>query len=228
MLPINIKINRLGENETSSESPNVLNLNSQPNNQPKNPLKKYIWLLLVLLAGEALLIGAIYFKQPSSPYLKFFPSDIIATSYFNHSQISNLFKSLKSEGYNLSVFSWTENEFKNLLDKTKIGSTDTILNLFQDQTALILLPANNQNLNWMIFASIKVSSNQFNEAKDKNERAIKQNFNITNENYRQIQITRIQNLDQGSNSLYYVNVNNYFIATNDLNHLKESIDLAIK
>ncbi|MCX6741449.1 MAG: hypothetical protein NTY61_03575 [Candidatus Parcubacteria bacterium] len=229
MLPINIKINRPKTNEANPESPNILDLNNQLNNsQPKNPLKKYIWLLLVLLAGEALLITAVYFKQPISPYLKFFPNGIIATSYFNHSQISDLFKSLKGQGYDLSIFNWTENEFKTLLEKTKIESTDTILSLFQDQTALVLLPASGRHLNWMIFASVKVNSDQFNETKNKTERAIKQNFNITNESYRQIQITRIQNLDQGSNSLYYAKVNNYFVATNNLDRLKESIDLVVK
>ena len=87
MLPINIKINRPKANELNPESPNVLNLNSQLNSKPlKNPLKKYIWLLLVLLATEALVIAAIYFKQPSSPYLKLFPNGLIATSYFNHSR----------------------------------------------------------------------------------------------------------------------------------------------
>jgi len=229
MLPINIKINRPKANELNPESPNVLNLNSQLNSKPlKNPLKKYIWLLLVLLATEALVIAAIYFKQPSSPYLKLFPNGLIATSYFNHSQISNLFKTLKEQGYNLSLFNWTENEFKNLLAKAKIESPAIILSLFQNQVALVLLPASGQHLNWMIFASTKVNGDQFNEAKDKIERAIKQNFNIINENYRQIQITKIQNLDQGPNSLYYAKVNNYFIATNDLDHLKEAIDSAIK
>lgn len=229
MLPINIKINRPKTNESNPESPNILNLNGQSNNKPsKNPLKKYIWLLLVLIATEALVIAAIYLKQPSSPYLKLFPSGLIATSYFNHSQISSLFKSLKERGYNLSLFNWTESEFKDLLGKAKVESTDTILSLFQDQAALVLLPASGQNLNWMIFASIKVSSDQFNEAKNKTERAIKQNFNITNENYRQIQITKVQNLDQSPNSLYYTRVNDYFIATNNLDRLKEAINSAIK
>jgi len=229
MLPINIKINRPKANEPNLESPNVLDLNGQKEKVSlKNPLKKYIWLLLAILAAEGLVIATVYFKQPSSPYLKLFPNGLIATSYFNHSQISNLFKSLKEQGYSLSFFNWTESEFKDLLTKTKIESTDTILSLFQDQAALVLLPASGQYLNWMIFASVKVNSDQFNEAKSKIERAIKQNFNITNENYRQIQITKVQNLDQSPNSLYYAKVNNYFMATNDLDHLKETIDLAIK
>lgn len=229
MLPINIKINRPKANEPNPESPNVLNLNDQANNKPsRNPLGKYIWLLLALLATEALVIAAIYFKQPNSPYLKLFPSGLIATSYFNHSQITSLFKSLKEQGYNLSLFNWTESGFKDLLAKAKIESTDQILSLFQDQAALVVLPASGQHLNWMIFASVKVSGDQFNEVKDKTERAIKQNFNIIDENYRQIKITKIQNLDQGPNSLYYTKVNNYFIASNDLDHLKEAIDSAIK
>ncbi len=228
MLPINIKINRPKANEPNPESPNVLDLNNQPNKPPKNPLKKYIWLLLILLASETLIIAAIYFKQPSSPYLKLFPSNLIATSYFYHSQISSLFKSLKEQGYNLSLFNWTENEFKSLLAKAKIESADAILSLFQDQAALVLLPASGQHLNWMIFASVKVGGDQFNETKNKTERAIKQNFNIIDENYRQIQITKIRNLDQGPNSLYYAKVNDYFMATNDLDRLKEAIDLAIK
>jgi len=229
MLPISIKINRPKANEPNPESPNVLDLNGQTNNKPaKNPLKKYIWLLLFLLTAEALVIAAIYFKQPSSPYLKLFPSGLIATSYFNHSQISSLFKSLKEQGYNLSLFNWTESGFKDLLAKAKIESPDIILSLFQDQAALVLLPANGQRLSWMIFTSVKVSSDQFNETKSKTERAIKQNFNVTDENYRQIQITKIQNLDQSPGSLYYAKVNDYFMAANDLDRLKNSIDSAIK
>jgi len=228
MLPINIKINRPKSDEPNVESPNVLDLNNSNNKPPKNPLRKYIWLLLALLATEALVIAAIYFKQPSSPYLKLFPSGLIATSYFNHSQITGLFKSLKEQGYNLSLFNWNENEFKGLLAKAKIESTDQILSLFQDQAALVVLPASGQHFNWMIFASVKVSGNQFTEAKEKTERAIKQNFNIIDENYRQIEIAKVQNLDQGPNSLYYTKVNNYFIASNDLDHLKEAIDAAIK
>lgn len=229
MLPINIKINRPKANEPNPESPNVLDLNNQKDNAAsKNPLKKYIWLMLVLLLSEALVIAAIYYKQPNSPYLKLFPNNLIATSYFNHSQISNLLKSLKNQGYNLSFFNWTENEFKDLLAKAKIDSLDTILSIFQDQAAFVLLPGASQSPSWIIFTSVKINNDQFAEAKDKIERAIKQNFNITDENYRQIQITKVQNLDQGPNSLYYAKVNNYFIAANNLDRLKESIDLAIK
>jgi hypothetical protein len=227
MLPINIKINRPKANEPKDESPNILDLNNQLNKQPQNPLKKYIWLLLLLLAGEALIIAAIYFKQPSSPYLKLFPSNLVATSYFNRSQIGDLFQSLKDRGDNLTIFNWKRSELQGLLAKAKIESPSEILNLFEDQTALILLPASGQNLNWMIFSSIKVRADQFSEAQEKTERAIKQNFNITDESYRQITITKIQNLDQGPAALYYAKVKNYFIATNNLDRLKESIDLAL-
>jgi len=229
MLPINIKINKSKDSQPGAESPssNVLNLNNQPSNPLKNPLKKYLYLLIVLLAIEALAIAALYFKQPDSPYLKLFPKNLMAISYFNHPQISNLFKSLNNQEGGLSVFNWTEKEFRDLLGKAKIESPETILSLFQDQAALILLSGDKQPSGWMIFASIKVNSNQFNEAKDKAERTIKQNFNITDEDYRQIKITKIQNLDQNPNSLYYAKVNDYFIATNNLSRLKESIDLAV-
>jgi len=227
MAPINIKIRK--SNPAEPEPTNVLNLTSQPaEKQAQGHLKKYLWLLLALLIGEALIIAALYFKQPSSPYLKILPSNLIATSYFDQSQISSLFKSLKSQGYDLPILSWSENELKNLADKANIESTDQLLSLFDDQAAFALVPGNDQRLNWMLLASIKVSGEKFSELQDATERDIKQNFNITNEDYRQIKITKVQNLNQGTNSLYYARVKNYFIATNNVSRLKESIDLAIK
>lgn len=228
MPPINIKIKK--DSLTNAEpSANVLNLNRQPPQNPgKNRLKKYLWLSLFLLAAETLFIAAIYLKQSVASYAKIIPRRYSTIAYFSQSQIADLTRSAENR-YSSPVMEWLKNRYKNLLDKTGIDSANDLLNLFNDSMAIALLPADNdQYVNWLFLASVKTDSQKFNEIKEKTERAIKQNFNITAENYRQISITKIQNLNQGPQIIHYAQVKNYFIAANSFGALKETIDSTIK
>jgi hypothetical protein len=221
MLPINIKIKKSPKGH--SDSPNVLNLNEQPGKKPKNTLKKYVWLLAAIILAESLTIAFFYYKQPDSPYFKLVPKNIIAVSYFDQTELSSLLKSID----NLPTVQLAEEEIKNVLNKAKIEFGAEVLKVFKDQMAFIVLPNNGKILSWMILAQNKESQEQINLIKERTEKQLKQNYNLTNEDYRQIQITKIQNLEQGSNNLYYASVKNYFILTNNFDSLKESIAATI-
>ena len=222
MLPINIKIRRSPKEHP--ESPNVLNLNEQSGaGQPKNSLKKYLWLLAVIVLAEALTIGFFYLKQPTSPYFKIIPKNIIAVSYFNQTELNDLLKSIRE----LPAIKLTKEGMRETLSKTKIEPNEEILKIFQDQMAFVVLPENGKSLNWMLLAQIRVGNEQSSALKEKTEKQLKQNYNLTNESYRQVEIIKIQNLDQGPNKLYYSLIKNYFILTSDIGSLKESIDQII-
>jgi virulence-associated protein VagC len=173
--------------------------------------------------AESLIIAFFYYKQPDSPYLKIIPKKIIAASYFDQTELSGLLKSIDL----LPAVQLAKEDLKNVLNKAKIEFGGEILKIFKDQMALVILPNNGKSLSWMILAQNKEGSEQISIIKERTEKQLKQNYNLTNEDYRQIQITKIQNLEQGPDNLYYASIKNYFILTNNLDSLKGSVDLTI-
>ena len=76
---------------------NVLNLtNGSSVKMQSNGLKKYLWLLLILVIAESGVIAWLYLLKPVSPYQKLLPPNAVASAYFNQNTLLNLIKSQRS------------------------------------------------------------------------------------------------------------------------------------
>ena len=229
MQPTPIKINKPsanGNDEPARPAKNILNLNSSPARpSSNNRLKKYLWLLLVLVIAEGAAIAWLYFLKPVSPYQKLLPPDAIASSYFNQVSLVNLIKSQKATNPAWPLLAWGDEALKSFLSQAKIEKPEQILALFSDPTALVILPQETKTKpTWLVLASIKASVDVFSRSRDQAEQSLKQNFNLASELYRQIKVSQIQPLSQDKNSLFYARVNDYFVLTNNKSLIKETID----
>jgi len=225
MPPISVKINRspADNNEPAKPAKNILNLmNGSPAKTKKGGSKKYLWLLLLLAVVQGLVIAWLYLAKPVSPYFKLLPPNLIASSYFNQSSLLEL---LKSNQTSWPPINWSANTLRETIKKAKIEQPEQLLKLFHDQMALAILPPETGTVPiWLILASIKDPAGAFSQARDQFEQALKQNYNLINESYRQIKIFQIQPLSQNKNNLFYAETNGYFILTNDNALIKATID----
>lgn len=231
MQPTPIKINKpSGGNEPAKPAKHVLNLNGSPTKPPTNiRLKKYFWLLLILIIAEGAVIAWLYLLKPVSPYQKLLPPNAVASSYFDQIALVSLLKSQKTASPDWSPLAWGENALKDFLSQAKLDQPEQLLALFSDQMALAILPpASDASPTWLILASIKAPADTFLQARDKTEQALKQNFNLASEPYRQIKISQVQSLKENANSFFYAQVNDYFVLTNNESLIKETIYKIIK
>lgn len=227
-----IKINKPAANGNESAKParNVLNLTpGAPLKAGAGNLKKYLWLLLVLVMVEGAALVWLYLLKPVSPYQRLLPPDAVAFSYFNQTTLINL---IKTQGKTEPIWpwlAWSESALKGFLAQAKITQPEQLLAAFADQMALAILPQEtNARPTWLILASVKAPNDIFSQSRDKTEQALKQNFNVIGEPYRQIKISQIQPLSQDKNNFFYAEANGYFILTNNGSLIKETIDKIIK
>ncbi|MBU2265147.1 hypothetical protein KJ784_03120 [Patescibacteria group bacterium] len=227
-----IKINKSSANSNEGAKPakNFVNLTNPPAKPPVHSrLKKYLWLLLILVLAEGATIAWLYFLKPVSPYQKLLPPNAIASSYFNQSTLIAFLKSQKNDNPDWPWLTWGKEALNEFRSQTKIDQPEQTLALLADQMALAILPqTTGANPTWLILATIKASSDEFLSSRDQTEQALKQNFNLTSEIYRQIKISQVQSLKKDKLSLFYAQVNNYFILTNNESLLKETIEKIIK
>lgn len=232
MQPTQIKINKEpnGQKEPSRPLKNILNLNDSPTKaRTANSGKKYLWLLLALVAVEGAAIAWLYFLKPASPYLKLLPPETIFSAYFNQTALIDLLKTQKDANAAWPPLVWSDNALKEFLSQAKIDQPAQILPLFSDPMALaILSKSSGAGSDWLLLASLKAPSDTFSQARDKAEQSLKQNFNLVNESYRQVEISQVQPLKKIQNSFFYAQTDGYFIATNNNDLLKSTLDKIIK
>lgn len=218
-----IKINK-SANGQGGEAKNVLNLNnSAAAPRPSRETKKYLWVFIALILIEGAAIIWLSLIKPVSPYFKILPQNLIASSYFNQSSLLALLNN-----NDRPLLSRGSGALRSLLDKIKIDRPEQLSELFEDQTALAVLPQNaDQTPAWLMLATIKAPADAFSQAQDKAEQALKQSYDLTDEPYRQIKVTRVKPLDQSPDSIFYARTKNYFILSNNSAALKETLDKII-
>jgi hypothetical protein len=262
MEPIFVKIKK--STKPVLPPPNAINLNEfGEKNKKVQPFPKYLWLFLALLIIETTILIALFVIKPFSPYLKLFPKNLIAASYFKQSSLTELVKSLKNQNYAWPPFVWSNEALKGLAEKVKFEPAEKLPAIFDDSMVFLLLPASpvggpaspvggpasplggpasplggpaspintstsSSSPNWLAMATVKINNEQFDQLRDQAEKALKQNYNLIFEMYRQIKITQVKSLNQQQSTLYFAKINNYFFLTNNLESLKETIDKVIK
>ena len=227
---IPIKI-RQSSGASQDEVKNTLNLNRPSFAADKKPAGRLTrWLILILTAVVIVEAGALigfFIVKPPLPYNNLMPTKTAAVAYFEQTTLRNITKTLQDNQYAWPPFIWSGETIKGLLTQNKIDSLDPLLDLFEDKITLAILPKVSLQPTWLLFAAKKASDETWQTTISQTETALKQNFNLVSEDYRQTTITQIKQLNQTQASLFYVLVQNYFLASNDLDVLKETIDRAI-
>ena len=179
-----------------------------------------MWLLLAFALIEAGGLVWLYLAKPISPYFKLIPPSAVVSSYFDQTSLIEILKSNAS----WPPITRGSGELKSWLARTKLDRPEQILKLFNDQMALAI----DRNSTWLILATVKVSSDVFQQAQDTAEQSLKQNYNLISDSYRQIAITQVKPLNQEEGRLFYAKVQGYFILANDSALIKTTIDKIIK
>ncbi len=166
------------------------------------------------------------FPKPTSPYQNLVPVDARGVFYFNQEWLSASVGAMAESSYAWPPFVWLKDNWQKLLANNKL-EIKQIASLFEPQMALVWLPSSNGRLDWLLLASKKVSDSVFESALNQIEKELKQNYNPISEIYRQIKITEVKSLSQSQPSLYYAQIKNYFLITNNPDSLKGTIDKII-
>ncbi|MDD2753252.1 MAG: DUF3352 domain-containing protein [Candidatus Portnoybacteria bacterium] len=225
MQPTQIKINK-APNDRNGETKNILNLNDSPAKpRPSQETKKYLWIFIALIILEGAAIIWLSLANPVSPYFKLLPQNLVASSYFNQSSLLAL---LKNGGGGWPLLDQGNGALRSLLNKINIEQPERLSELFEDRMALAVLPQDtDKNPTWLILAAIKASPDIFSQTQNAAEQALKQNYDLTVEPYRQIKIVRVKPLNQNQNSIFYAQTKNYFILSDNNETLKEALDKII-
>jgi len=223
MPPVTIKINK---STNQPETPSAKTVNQPPpvikKKQPGRPL---FWLLILLVVILAAGLAAVLFFRPAPPYQNFIPSDAAAVFYFNQARLVSSARTLNETGFNWPPFVWFKNTWNEFLTENKLEAAQ-ISGLFDEPMALVWLPDTNRQINWLFLATKKggdgpvVALNQI-------ESRLKQNYNLVADVYRQTAVTEIKPLGQDRLHLYYAQIKNYFLVSNSVDSLKETIDRII-
>ena len=227
MQPIAIKIKK-----SAAEAPaqNIRTASQPPPaplaNKKNRPRGMSFWFLLLLVIILTVTLAALLFFKPALPYQDLIPSAAVAVSYFNHELLADSAKVLNDSHYAWPPFVWFKNAWQELLAESKV-ETKQVLALFDSQMALVWLPGSAGQLDWLLLSSKKVSDSAFESAFSPIEKGLKQNYNLVSETYRQVKTTELKSLGQNQPGLYYTQIRNYFLVSNNLNSLKETIDKII-
>ncbi|MBU1102430.1 hypothetical protein KJ853_02125 [Patescibacteria group bacterium] len=228
MSKITLKIkNSAGHSLRQTE--NALNLATRKTaGAPKKQRRFYAWFLLLLILLEAGIIIYAFFSRPALPYKNLIPDNAAATIYLNQPSLANLTKSLKDAQFVWPAFDDAQKSFSAFYSRAGLNLNELLM-AFENQIVLVLLPETEGSLpRWLALATAKTGQAGL-ETKIRNaQNALKQNFNLSSEVYRQIEITKIKPLEQNRATLYFAQVKNSFFLTNNLDLLQDTIDKAIK
>ena len=187
----------------------------------------FFWILLALVLVEAGAIAYILILKPASRYQPLIPADAVSTIYFNYSGLNDLANSLVNKQSAWPPFVSLAQNLADFFNRADIKASD-IKPLFEDQMAFVFLPSLNDSAKWILMATQKISDNQFKLQMDQIEKKLKQNFNLTQEIYRQITITEVKPLNQNYRSFYLAYLKNLFIFSNDTSVAKNIIDKILR
>jgi hypothetical protein len=228
MNKIPIKINPAESDKNQSIPFHNLSQNGKKISQLKPKRGLFFWLLIVFAFIEAGGIAYLFLTNVTPPFYYLIPQDSASTIYFSQSSINSLTKSLKDSHFDWAPFNITEKGFSDFLTRNNLNLTD-INSILEDKMVLILLPASQQGgLRWLFLANIKKSLPDVLTVTEKTKKNLKQNFNLTSEMYRQIEIIEIKNFNQNSNGIYFALPNNLLILSNNITALKNTIDRSVK
>ncbi len=196
--------------------------------EQKQPSRKWLFLGIPILIIVVFLISWFIFNQKEMPFTDLVPEETVVFGLINqtdfYQQVNPFTQFLKdSNFYGQTVI----DGFNNYLTKANLGFSEDVQSLFKNEIAFILLPANQEErFPFVLILEREASGSEISRILEKVEPELKQDYNFSSINYRQIKITVLEPLTDSTNYLYG-QIENYFIISNCQTSLETIIDSVI-
>ncbi len=191
----------------------------------KNFNKRVFWLpisSILILVGT---LAVFLFLKPALPYANLIPSRV-PVFYFNQGDMANLTGVLVKNNYAWPPFIWLKDSWQKLLADNKL-EIKQISPLFKESMALVWPQSSASGPVWLLLAMKQASDNAFGTALEQMEKQLEQNYNLVLDTYRQIKIIGIKALAKNQPDIFYAQIKNYFLISNNSDFLKETLNKAI-
>lgn len=229
-----IKIKNSGGRSPDQTSDELkIDLRENLSTNKKGPLKKWLFLFIFLfLAASIFTISQNIFFSNKTAFSHLIPEEAVVFSLINQESLYNQTASLygflqESNFYGYNAIS----KINGYLNQAGLSFND-FYPLFKKQSAFILMASNSETpLPFVVIFEKNQSSSKIEQFLSQIEPSLKEDFNFSIENYRQIKITRLKPISFASEvspDLYtYAQIGDYFIVCNSLQKMKIFIDSII-
>jgi len=120
------------------------------------------------------------------------------------------------------------NKFNQYFDQAGLSFSQDIQSLFKNQAIFILLPSNSETaLPFLVILEKNQGLAKTSQILDKLKPELNKDFNLSSQNYRQIEVIILKSIDSSLNQYFYAQAEKYFIITNSQEELNKILDFII-
>lgn len=233
MSQIPIKKGKFSPQEIAQELRVNLQDNQVLSNQ-KQPSRRWLskWLFLIIVAFLIIISSGLnyYFLiSQKHAFADLIPENALAHVLVNQTDI---YPQVAPFNQVLKERSFFGQEVINRLgyyfNQAELSFSQEIQPLFKDQMIFILLPSNSEtNLPFLVVLEKNQGLAEISQILDKLRPELNKDFNLSSQNYRQIEIVKLEPLNQYSIQYFYAQVENHLIITNSQEELSKILDSII-
>jgi len=225
-IPIQVK---KGDSADEVAEEMKVDLRNDSGTEQKQPSRKWLFLgigLFLIIVFS--ILGYWFFSSQKMPFADLVPEEAIVFGLINqpelYPQIASLGQFLEENNF---YGPGAINKLNDYFIQAQLSFQEDIQPLFKPEMAFILLPANSEtSFPFALLLEKKSSTAQISQILDKIEPKLKEDYNLSSQTYRQIEITVLRPLSLAINCLYG-QIDDYFIISNSQELLEKTIDLII-
>jgi hypothetical protein len=229
MFQIPIRKNNLSTEQAAGNLKVDLRDSKQEGKQ-KQSLKSWLFLgiflaLIIVFSG----INYWFSVSQKEPFADLIPQEVVVYSLINLADFYPQIFPFKQYLQERNFFGQGAiNKLNDYFNQAQLSFVEDIQPLFKDQAVFILLPANSETpLPFLVIFERKGSLVRISQILDKIEPELNKDFNLSSQDYRQIEITMLNPLFSSFSQCFYASIENYFIISNSQESLKKTIDSII-
>jgi len=229
MSQIIIKKNNSSDHQVSEDSKLDLR-NNQPTERQKQFSKKWLYISAFLFL-VVIYLGVNYWFSVSQekPFNDLIPKNAVVYSIVNQTelylQISHFNQVI--QGNNLFIQEIIS-KINGSLNQAGLSFSSDVQSLFKNQSAFIILPANSEvSLPFLVILERKEELAKVSQILNSIESELNKEFNLYNQDYRQIKITKISPLSNSYYNYFYAQIERYFVISNSQESLEKMVDSII-
>lgn len=225
-IPIQIK---KGDSADEIAEEMKVDLRDRPESKQKQPSRKWLFLgiglFLIIIFS---ILGWWFFSFQKMAFADLIPEETVIFGLINqqelYPQMAPLSQFLRENNF---YGPGAMDKLNDYFIQSQLSFQEDIQPLFKPEMAFILLPANSEiSLPFTLLLEKKSSTAQISQILDKIESKLKEDYDLSSQIYRQIEITILRPLSSTINYLYS-QVGDYFIISNSQESLEKTIDLII-
>jgi hypothetical protein len=227
-IPIKVKKDNLPAEQVSDEL--KVDLRDSQETEQKQPSRK--WLFLSIFLSVIIIILALGWRFSASQKMAFtdlVPENAVVFSLINqeelYPQMVPFSQFLRERNF---YGQGTIDKLNDYFNQSQLNFSQDIQPLFKKEMAFILLPADSETtFPFILLFEKNASLAQISQVLSKIEPIFKQDYNLSPQVYRQIEITALDPLFSSPFGYVYAQIGDYFIIGNSQNSLEKMIDLII-